>query len=81
MSFQRESNGTMLGCGPDADYPGRAECEAHWAKIRAAFPERPVELHPMPSLAEQARKQIARLKREVAEWEEIASRAALAERT
>lgn len=49
-----------------------AECLAYWAKVRAEIskgittPSRP----PL-SLAEQAEKQIARLKREIAEWEEI----------
>lgn len=77
MSFERQADGTLLGCGPDRDYPGRAAAEEHWAKIRAdiAAGRDVVERHPLPTLAEQADRQISQLERELAEWREIKLRA------
>lgn len=45
----------------------------HWRKVREAIAagEPPRELHPPRSLAEQADKQIARLQREIEEWQDI----------
>lgn len=77
MSFMRLPDGSLLGCGPDADYPGRAAAEQHWAGIRIKNAEARRTGQPLPdwkpplTLAQQAEMQIARLERELAEWREI----------
>lgn len=59
--------------GPNAHYPGRAACEAHWQKIREDIRagQRPAEIRPALSLAQQADRQIAILERDLAEWRAI----------
>lgn len=59
--------------GPNAHYSGREECEEHWRKIRDGIRQgqRPAELHPPLTLAQQAERQIAILERDLVEWREI----------
>jgi hypothetical protein len=78
MSFQRQPDGSLLGCGPDADYPGKADAIAHWHRVRASFAThraaagtiRPDD-RPLPSLVEQADRQIALRLKEIDEWRAI----------
>lgn len=39
MSYERQPDGTMLGCGPDADYSGRDQAERHWQRLSAEVGE------------------------------------------
>lgn len=77
MSFVRQPDGSLLGCGPDADYPGREYAVEHWRKIRADIAERHKTGAPSPdwrppmTLVEQANRQIAILERDLAEWRKI----------
>jgi hypothetical protein len=56
-----------------ADYPGRAACEEHWAKVRADIVAGNAVSAPAQTktLAEQADDQLSRLRREMAEWQAI----------